>query len=50
MVEAHIDSTDKMLDRILEADKDAQNLKILPRFSEYWGTFDENIIEPLQNY
>ena len=48
MVEAHITTTVNMLDRILSADKDAQNLKILTRFSEIWGTFDENIIEPLQ--
>ena len=47
MEEAHIESTHKMLDRILEADKDAQNLKILSRFSDYWGTFEEATIEPL---
>jgi len=50
MEEAHIASTVKMLDKILELDKDAQNLKILSRFSDIWGTFDEAIIEPLQNY
>ena len=50
MVEAHIASTANMLDKILQADKDAQNLKILSRFSDFWGVFDENIIEPLQQY
>ena len=39
-----------MLDKILIADKDAQNLKILSRFSDIWGTFEETIIEPLQTY
>jgi len=50
MKEAHIICTVKLLDKILAADEDAQKLKILSRFADMWGTFDEAILEPTQNF
>ena len=44
--EAHIDSTVKILSKILEADEDAQKLKILSRFADMWATFEDAILEP----
>ena len=45
MKEAHIDCTQKLLSKILEADEDAQKLKILSRFADMWATFEDAILE-----
>ena len=50
MKEAHIDCTLKMLSKILEADEDAQKLKILSRFSDMWATFEDAILEDTQTF
>ena len=50
MKEAHIDCTKKMLSKILEADEDAQKLKILPRFADMWATFEDAILEDTQTF
>jgi hypothetical protein len=51
MKEAHIDCTKKFLSKILDANEDAQNLKLaLSRFAEMWASFEDAILEDTQTF
>lgn len=45
LIEAHIDCTDRMLDKIHALDPDGQKLRILPKFEEFWTAFDGEVID-----
>ena len=50
LVDAKIDCTDGMIDKIFNEDDDAVKLKALPKFPEIFQTFESNIDDPTQKY
>ena len=50
LVEARIESTDRMLQKILDANEEAQKLRILSKFQEHWQQFEEACSDLTQKY
>ncbi len=49
-MDAKIDCTDGMLEKIIKEDDDAQKLEALPKFSEFFLTCEQNVEDPTQRY
>ena len=50
LVEARIETTDRMLQKILDANEEAQKLKVLGKFAEHWQQFEEACNDLTQKY
>lgn len=50
LVEARIDCTENMLDKILNAFEDSAKLKVLPGFENEWQKYDEQVNDQTQKY
>ena len=50
LVEAHIDCTERMLEKIHSKDEDGQKLRKLASFEQFWSTLDGDIEDKLQSY
>jgi hypothetical protein len=50
LIDARIEQTHKLIDRIEETSEDAKNLKILPKYVDCWGNFEQVVDEQTIKY
>ena len=50
LIEARIELTDRLLDKMLANDPDLETQKILPKFQDLWHSFDEALSEHTIKY
>jgi len=49
-VEAHIDCTDRMLDKLHARDVDGQKLRALQQYDQFWQTLEADVNERVESY
>ena len=49
-MEAHIDCTDRMLDKIHSKDEDGKMLRTLQNYDQFWQTLDADIGDKVESY